>query len=413
MENHTTGKTKSPNEYRKRVLLCSVGIYPQVVTETLYALVKEKGFIPTHVHVIGTAGVEEAVVSTLLHPRVGQFHALCRNLGIEGQVTFNKSCIHVITDKNGRPLSDIRTQEDNMATANAIVDIVRKECQDDTSCIHVSIAGGQKSLSFFLGYILSIFAQPQDTLSHVLVSPEYENLPEFFYPTQEQQELRVIDYHTFDERVILAKNAKATLADIPFIRLRNNLPDNFLREGPYSELIDYLDSALDPIEMRFDLKKKTVICDAKSIVSSNESVKLPPIPLSTLLWLAVRKKNGLDAIDPSDDAAALEYFAFAQDIEIYIPGMHSSDLEKKTEFDNALKSFKAKFTEAVSRANNAIRKVLPEIERYRRFEIGSEKPKKNGRSRNSLYQLVTPSENIVLPDEIKDITLRQFVFPKG
>ena len=401
---------RSPNDFGKRVLLCSVGKRPQVVTEALYALVRQKGFVPTDIHVIGTAGVREAVLESLLEPDTGQFHALCKDLGVEGKILFDEDCIHIITDRYGKPLADIRTPEDNIAAANAIVDIVRKECQDDSSCIHVSIAGGRKPLSFFLGYILSIFAQPQDTLSHVMVPEAYENLPDFYYPTQRQQELKVIDHQSLKEKVILARDAEVTLAEIPFIRLRNNLPGNFLREGPYSELIDYLDSALDPIEMRFDLGRKTVICDAKSIVSSNESVKLPPIPLSILLWLAVRKKNGLAFIDPAEDEAALEYFAFAQDIEDLIPGMHNFDPGDENGFQNALKSFKSKFTEAVSRANSAIRKVLPEIERYSRFEVGSRKPKQNGRSRNSVYQLVTPAENIVLPEEIRGIALRRFSF---
>ena len=401
---------RPPNDFGKRVLLCSVGKRPQVVTEALYALVRQKGFVPTDIHVIGTAGARKAVLENLLEPGTGVFHALCKDLDVEGKIRFDESCIHIITDRYGKPLSDIRTPEDNIAAANAIVDIVREECQDDTSCIHVSIAGGRKPLSFFLGYILSIFAQPQDTLSHVMVPEAYENLPDFYYPTQRQQELKVIDYQSLKEKVILAKDAEITLAEIPFIRLRNNLPDNFLREGPYSELIDYLDSALDPIEMRFDLGRKTVICDAKSIVSSNESVRLSPTQLTTLLWLAVRKKRGLAFIDPGERESVLEYLAFAQDVEEYIPGMHNFDPANEKEFQNAVDGFKTKFTEAVSRTNSAIRKVLPEIERYSRFEIGSRKPKQNGRSRNALYQLVTPAENIVLPEEIRGIALRRFSF---
>ena len=407
MKDKAALKQKNPNEYAKRVLLCSVGKHPQVVTQALYALVRDKGLIPTDIHVIGTLGAREAILDKLLKPGNGEFHALCRSLDIDEDIHFDESCIHIITDKEGQPLPDIRTADDSISAANAIVEIVRKECQDDKSCIHVSIAGGRKPLSFFLGYILSIFAQPQDTLSHVLVSEEYENLQDFYYPTQRQQELTVIDSRT-KKRVVLAKDAEVTLAEIPFIRLRNNLPANFLQEGPYSELIDYLDSALDPIEMRFDLARKSVICDAKSIVSSNESVKLSPIPLSVLLWLAVRKKKGLPFIDPAEQESALEYFAFAQDIEDFIPSMHNFDPDDEDDFENALASFKSKFTEAVSRANSAIRKVLPEIERYSRFEIGSRKPKMNGRSRNSIYQLATPAENIVIPAEVKDITLRKF-----
>ena len=42
------------NTYNKRILLSVTGMSPAVVTETLYALVTEKGFIPTEIRVITT-----------------------------------------------------------------------------------------------------------------------------------------------------------------------------------------------------------------------------------------------------------------------------------------------------------------------------------------------------------------------
>ena len=41
--------------YNRKILLSVTGMSPAVVTETLYALVTEKGFIPTEIQVITTS----------------------------------------------------------------------------------------------------------------------------------------------------------------------------------------------------------------------------------------------------------------------------------------------------------------------------------------------------------------------
>ena len=48
--------------------------------------------------------------------------------------------------------------------------------------LHVSIAGGRKTMGFYVGYALSLFARDQDRLSHVLVPPSLESRQDFFYP---------------------------------------------------------------------------------------------------------------------------------------------------------------------------------------------------------------------------------------
>ncbi len=398
---------KSPNDYPKRVLLCSVGNYPQVVTETLYALVTEKKFIPTEIHVIGTRLACNYILNNLLTPEKGLFHILCKRLKIKQNIRFDEQCIHIITDKYGRQLTDIQTPEDCIATADSIVDFVRRECEDSSSSMHVCISGGRKSLSFFLGYILSFFAKPQDFLSYVLIPNEFEFLPDFFYPIQPKQELKTWNPVTKKEKILLAKDAKIMLVEIPIIRLRNNLPENFLKEGKYSELVAYLDTALDPIEMRFDLDKNTVICDAKSIVSANESVTLLPGQLSFLLWMILRKKQGLDFVDPNNDDIALEYLDFSQQVSSDIVDFRSININYLSDLKDFKFSFKARFTQAISRINKAIRKALPEIERYSRFQIDSLWQYENG-VRSRCYQLATPAENIVLPKQIQNIKLQKF-----
>ena len=72
---------------------------------------------------------------------------------------------------------------DNDATADAITERLRAFTADPETALHVSIAGGRKTMGYYLGYALSLFGRPQDRLSHVLVSPPFESHPQFYYPS--------------------------------------------------------------------------------------------------------------------------------------------------------------------------------------------------------------------------------------
>ena len=52
--------------YNKRILLSVTGMSPAVVTETLYALVTEKNFVPTEIQVITTEQGKNKLLETLL-----------------------------------------------------------------------------------------------------------------------------------------------------------------------------------------------------------------------------------------------------------------------------------------------------------------------------------------------------------
>lgn len=46
---------KTPQAYPRRVLFSVLGLSPQILTETLYALMKsDESFVPTEVHVLTT-----------------------------------------------------------------------------------------------------------------------------------------------------------------------------------------------------------------------------------------------------------------------------------------------------------------------------------------------------------------------
>jgi CRISPR-associated protein (TIGR02584 family) len=96
-----------------------------------------------------------------------------------GKKSFDADNIHVIKRPNGELLRDIRTDADNVAFADFITEQVREITADPATILHISIAGGRKTMGFYAGYALSLFGRAQDHLSHVLVSPSFESLKEF------------------------------------------------------------------------------------------------------------------------------------------------------------------------------------------------------------------------------------------
>jgi CRISPR-associated protein (TIGR02584 family) len=96
--------------------------------------------------------------------------------------------------------------------------MIRNETDDDPDVrIHASTASGRKTMSIYLTAAMQLFGRAQDTLSHVLVTEEFEQMADFFYipPTPRMLKRR-------DGQPVSTDNAKIYLADIPFIRLQGN-----------------------------------------------------------------------------------------------------------------------------------------------------------------------------------------------
>jgi CRISPR-associated protein (TIGR02584 family) len=221
-------------DFPRRVLAIAVGMTPQVVTETLYALAvqAEEKFVPTEICIITTAEGAARIHADLLDPQHGQFHALCREYGLEGRIQFDADSIEVLAGPDG-PLQDIRTPAENVLAADAITAFVRRLCADPQAAVQVSIAGGRKSMGYYLGYALSLFGRTQDGLSHVLVNAPFETNRAFFFPPIEPRLLTLAD-----GRQVSTAEARVEWAEIPFVRLREGLPAALLAgEGSFSATV--------------------------------------------------------------------------------------------------------------------------------------------------------------------------------
>lgn len=287
--------SRNAEQFPRRVLVAASGLSPQVITETLYALAvrREPPFVPTEVRLITTwEGAERARLS-LLSAEPGWFHRFCREYSVEG-VRFGENGIHIVEDSEGRPLSDIRSGADNLVTADRITEWMRQLTSDEQAALHVSLAGGRKTMGFYLAYTLSLLGRPQDRLSHVLVSAPFESHPDFYFPTKER---RVIYTAPPDSRPLDTSAAEVTLAEIPFVRLRPWLPANLLEDHvSFGQAVEAAQRNLGPPELRFSFR-------ARQVQAGLIAVALAPAEMAFYAWLARRKCLGAEPLPcPSDGA---------------------------------------------------------------------------------------------------------------
>jgi CRISPR-associated protein (TIGR02584 family) len=229
----------------------------------------------------------------------GQLAALCRDYQLPA-IAFEESHILVIEDPAGNGISDARSQQEQSYIADHIAGVISDFCQQTVVKdgveqfkyqLHASLAGGRKTMTFYLGYAMSLFGRKQDVLSHVLVSPGYES-SEFYYPTPYSKPIRTRDGPTLD-----AKDAEVTLAPIPFIRLRDEMPKILITgRCNYSDTIHRynLTNDLDSLMLEIDRNSWQVSCSGIAIED------LSPAEVALLSMFA------RDAKDNADDGPGFE-----------------------------------------------------------------------------------------------------------
>lgn len=270
----------------RKILLAVTGLSPQIATETLYALWKEKestqrpdAFIPTELHLITTQTGAGLAIEGLLEK--GHFQALLNDYPQLGPIRFDASHIHLIRDAQGQPLSDIQTREENIQAADSIASLLQRFTSEENTQLHVSLAGGRKTMSFYTGYAFSMYAREQDQLSHVLVTSPFEHQPDFFFPPATPRPITLLTGEQTS-----SDQARVLLTPIPTVRLRSGQPQKLLDgSASFSETVSAIQKSLSPPNLLIDLRKKSVTCAGKP-------VSLSPRSLAWLTWWAKRLKTG-------------------------------------------------------------------------------------------------------------------------
>ncbi|MGD7654461.1 MAG: CRISPR-associated ring nuclease Csm6 [Verrucomicrobiales bacterium] len=288
-------------------LLAVTGLSPAIVTETVWALATREGILPDRVEFITTTIGAEKLESALFSPLpdwdgatvwATLRHAL--RAGPDQLIAGQPQIITIGDGSSGRalPLDDIRTPAENAAAAEFIFSRVWDVVHDKDRCLIASVAGGRKTMGALLHSAVSLIARETDRINHVLVSPPFDSLPGFFFPGQPA--CPVLDRQG---RAWETADAEITLADIPFVPLRNRfreldeLPGSFLSlRDQWSEQLKH--DADRPVPLRIDHASGVLEIDGTPY----------PIRARALAILHFILESNLHDRIPSDQTAAADDF---------------------------------------------------------------------------------------------------------
>lgn len=263
------------------ILVCVAGATPQIITETIYALsTKDPPILLDEIFIITTKKGKDIIKDVLIEK--GILNQLTEDYNIPPLKISDRS---IITIKNGdKEIDDIRNTEESEAAANTIIDFIRDITIKPNTRLHCSIAGGRKTMSFYLGTALQLFGRPQDRLYHVLVSPEFESNQEFFYPPKIPKKVKCrLENGSFKN--ISTAEARIELAELPFLRLRDKIE---LKEKTFKELMN---KSQNEIDMAIIQPEITVNLKKREIKIASIALTLPPVMLAIYSFFLQRKKN--------------------------------------------------------------------------------------------------------------------------
>jgi CRISPR-associated protein (TIGR02584 family) len=187
------------------------------------------------------------------------------------------------------PLSDIRTASENDAVADYILEALRGLVENPDTRLVASIAGGRKTMGTLLYACMTLIGRETDRLTHVLVNEPFDGQrlsPKFYFPEQPAANLV-----TPENNSVQAKDARITLADLPFVPLRSLFAKEFGRmPGRFLALVA---KCREGVRHRAAAELKLVVYRSRAEIEiNNVSVKLSAKQHLVALFLADRCRSG-------------------------------------------------------------------------------------------------------------------------
>lgn len=263
---------------------------PQIITETVWALAcnpkNQDQWIPDEIHVMSTLDGLTQIRSRLFSDQI--FDQFKTSYPVTVNIQFEDRHLHVIKNEQNLALADLKTPEDNEHAANAICEMIRDFTSQDHVTLHVSIAGGRKTMGFYAGYALSLYGRAQDRMSHVLVEEKFETARDFFYPTLNSSFVTDRFGKEWD-----AKDAQVWLAGIPFVRLKDAVKNKHQLKSndSFSDVVNKINESFNDVKLTLDIDNRKVIVNDKFLISD-----LPPREFTMLHWFADLRQKGKDGI---------------------------------------------------------------------------------------------------------------------
>ncbi|TMO02087.1 CRISPR-associated ring nuclease Csm6 [Pseudoalteromonas sp. S558] len=371
----------------KNVLLIVTGASPQVLTETLFALYQQGKPIPEEIFVITTKSTKVMLTDGLfkqshLAQLIADYQLPNINLPDEN--------IWLIEDDKGQPINDAKSEIEQTYMADFITRKVFELTNKNDISIHASIAGGRKTMAFYLGYAMSLLGREQDSLSHVFVNDEFEFVKDFYYPTPYSQ---VIDGKNGAQ--VDCINAKVTLAEIPFVRMRQSIDETLIanmQSASFSQTVASLNSAHKK-DLTLEINVK-----AKILTFAGIEIKLTAKETAFYLWLhqysqSEHKRLIVGRKFEECTKHSIEYLTLLQknssDLRVFRDTFGVEPEDFRDGLHSNLKVMEKTFVQQTrSRINNKINKFLPN-ELAKKIAIDS-----NNQSFETSYWLSAATHNI-------------------
>ena len=361
-------------DMRERILLALCGMSPAVITETVYSLAGV-GRCPSKVVVITTTEGKRALGAELFDG--GVWESLCGMLGED--IDFGLSSYHVRLipkSDSGGDAEDILTTSDNERAADFILDILREFTENPDTELVFSMAGGRKTMSVLAALSMSLLGREQDILCHVLVNPPFDNpslAPKFYFPG------KTACVHMLPGgRKWRAKDARITLCEIPFVRLRYLFQHEFSRlPGSFNGTVSLANFRLNE---RLPAPELKIVPERMQIWLGNVSLPLNCQEFVMYWMLAERCRNGLPQIY-GQSVLREEFTGFVGDIGA-----------------SAMPEILHHKTRLLNKSDDDVRKILSSISQKIRRCLGISQGRdacmpSAGRG---VYSISLPPENIVI-----------------
>jgi len=374
----------------KNILLIATGASPQVLTETLYAIHKADKPFPDKVIAITTESTKQMLTNGLF--RDGRLAQLKEQYDLP-DLQMTEDDIYLISDENGRYLDKGNTEKDQEAMADFITRIVAKLTTQENTSIHASIAGGRKTMAFYLGYAMSLLGRSQDRLSHVFVNEELEFVRDFWFPTKEDNWVTGKN----GQGEVNCKDGEITLAEIPFVRMRNSLDSNIIESIIHTSFCKQVSKMNQYFDNDFELSLNIA---TKSLDLLGVSIKLTPKEFSFYWWLYNEGKEGFlrtyDAYDDKNNVGRYlsYYIQVSTDSRTFTTfGACEEAIEKGdySKIENGMPN--DWFEQNLSKINSKIEVKLP-VDVANQIKIDSKWEEQGPRSRRSAVNVYATNVNV-------------------